>query len=106
MKIQPLRLLVIRLACTHPADRSWIRTQLDPLACAQVDALLMEIADLGLDRDPAVLAAMLIEPDMTVCATSLRHPYWCALSRQTEAPALVAALTRRSACTGGSHVAS
>ena len=91
-----LRQLAIRLACSHPDDRAWIRAQLEPLACPQIDALLMEIADLGLDKDPAVLMSMLIVPGQTATSTSLQHPYWRALSGQTTAPALV----RHLACAG------
>lgn len=92
----PLRRLAIRLACLHADDRVWILTQLDPLERQQIDLLLMEISDLGLDKDPTVLAAMNEVPSARFAMDSampsdvvlhaqvsqLGHPYWGALLLQ------------------------
>lgn len=120
MDILPLRQLAIRLASIHADDRAWVLAQLDPLEHERMDGLLMEIADLGLDKDSAVLAAMNSElvtrfamdsvmPDDIALSTQispLQHPYWRALSEQTVPPALITALASHVAVIGDSHVES
>ena len=96
MDILPLRRLAIRLACIHADDRAWILAKLDPLERQQIEMLLVEIADLGLDKDPAVLASMTVEPTTRFATDSampddvvlhtqvsqLGNPYWGALLLQ------------------------
>lgn len=92
----PLRQLAIRLACIHADDRAWILAQLDSAERQHIDELLQEIAELGLDKDPAVLAALRAEPMTRFAAESVMpddvvlhaqvaragHPYWGALLLQ------------------------
>lgn len=96
MDLLPLRQLAIRLACIHAEDRAWVLAQLDSLERQQIDVLLLEISDLGLDKDPAVLAAMheestarfamssVVQDDVVLHTqvSQLDHPYWGALLLQ------------------------
>jgi len=96
MDLLPLRQLAMRLACIHADDRAWILAQLDPSEHQQIDALLVEISELGLDKDPAVLAALSVQPTTRFATDSampddvvlhsqvstLGHPYWGALLLQ------------------------
>ncbi|MEK6788410.1 MAG: hypothetical protein AABY68_05620 [Pseudomonadota bacterium] len=100
MDTLPLRQLAIRLACIHADDRAWILAQLGRLEREQMDELLMEIADLGLNKNPAVLAALYAEPMPRFAMASvmpedialhpqisqLQHPYWRALLLQMHDP--------------------
>lgn len=101
MEFSPLHQFAIRLACIHASDRAWLLAQLDTVERAQVDALLQEIDELGLARDPAVVAAVLSDPtgrfdsesvmptDVAVHAQvrGAGHPFWGALLLQMHSPA-------------------
>lgn len=102
VEFSPLRQLAIRLACIHAEDRAWVLAQLADDERETVDALLQEIDDLGLARDPAVLAAILsapVQPAFAATASILPddvslhdlaarapHPFWAAVLLQGREP--------------------
>ncbi|MDP1539189.1 MAG: hypothetical protein Q8K94_00185 [Moraxellaceae bacterium] len=98
MESASLRQLAIRLACIHVDDRVWVLEQLSDEQRQTIDGLLQEINELGLAKDPTVIAAILGQPNQAEFANlasilptdvalhdlvaKAEHPCWAALLLQ------------------------
>lgn len=67
-----LRALILKLACTHPQNRKWILERLESSERAQVEPLLDEAIQLGLNSDIATVKAVLSQNTTPTATSTLR----------------------------------